>query len=228
MRAKTRKLQEANKPMRDNLHDYRKNYKKGALDEKSVDENPFQQFRTWFYNVRDSGGVDEVNAMTLTTIGVDGFPRGRVVLLKKYDENGFYFYTNYTSDKGKAIAENNNVSLSFFWPNIERQVIIKGIAEKTSEEDASSYFASRPKGSQLGALLSDQSSVVESRAVLEMELKALEREYENKEVPKPEHWGGFVVKPLEFEFWQGRPNRLHDRIRYRLQDLDWIIERLAP
>lgn len=228
MRAKTRKLQEANKPMRDNLHDYRKNYKKGALDEKSVDENPFQQFRTWFYNVRDSGGVDEVNAMTLTTIGVDGFPRGRVVLLKKYDENGFYFYTNYTSDKGKAIAENNKVSLSFFWPNIERQVIIKGIAEKTSEEDASNYFASRPKGSQLGALLSDQSSVVESRAVLEKELRVLESEYVNKEVPKPINWGGYVVKPLEFEFWQGRPNRLHDRIRYRLQDLDWIIERLAP
>lgn len=214
--------------MRDNLHDYRKNYKKGALDETSVDENPFQQFRTWFYNVRDSGGVDEVNAMTLTTIGVDGFPRGRVVLLKKYDENGFYFYTNYTSDKGKAIEKNNKVSLSFFWPNIERQVIIKGIAEKTSEEDASNYFASRPKGSQLGALLSDQSSVVANRKVLEEELKDLEKKYEGKEVPKPKHWGGFVVKPLEFEFWQGRPNRLHDRIRYRLEGIDWVIERLAP
>ncbi|MBW2937928.1 pyridoxamine 5'-phosphate oxidase [Aureisphaera sp. CAU 1614] len=214
--------------MRDNLHDYRKNYKKGALDETSVNENPFQQFRTWFYNVRDSGGVDEVNAMTLTTIGVDGFPRGRVVLLKKYDENGFYFYTNYTSDKGKAIEQNNKVSLSFFWPNIERQVIIKGIAEKTSEEDASNYFASRPKGSQLGALLSDQSSVVANRKVLEEELKDLEKKYEGKEVPKPKHWGGFIVKPLEFEFWQGRPNRLHDRIRYRLEGIDWVIERLAP
>ncbi|MEZ4857759.1 MAG: pyridoxamine 5'-phosphate oxidase [Flavobacteriaceae bacterium] len=214
--------------MRDNLHDYRKNYKKGVLDEKWVDKNPFQQFRTWFYNVKDSGGVDEVNAMTLTTIGIDGFPRGRVVLLKKYDENGFYFYTNYTSEKGKAIEKNNKVSLSFFWPNIERQVIIKGFAEKTSEEDARNYFASRPKGSQLGALLSDQSSLVESRAVLERELKELEEEYENKEVPKPEHWGGYVVHPLEFEFWQGRPNRLHDRIRYRLLGIDWIIERLAP
>lgn len=214
--------------MRDNLHDYRKNYKKGVLDETSVDENPFQQFRTWFYNVRDSGGVDEVNAMTLTTIGIDGFPRGRVVLLKKYDEHGFYFYTNYTSDKGKAIEKNNKVSLSFFWPNKERQVIIKGFAEKTSEEDASNYFASRPKGSQLGALLSDQSSVVANRKVLEEELQNLEKKYEGKEVPKPKHWGGFIVKPLEFEFWQGRPNRLHDRIRYRLEGLDWVIERLAP
>ncbi|MEZ4817863.1 MAG: pyridoxamine 5'-phosphate oxidase [Flavobacteriaceae bacterium] len=214
--------------MRDNLHDYRKNYKKGALDETSVNENPFQQFRTWFYNVVDSGGVDEVNAMTLTTIGLDGFPRGRVVLLKKYDENGFYFYTNYSSDKGKAITENNKVSLSFFWPNIERQVIIKGIAEKSSTQDAINYFASRPKGSQLGALVSNQSSVVKSRAVLEEELKHLEEKYANIEVPKPEDWGGYLVKPLEFEFWQGRPNRLHDRIRYTLNGIDWVIERLAP
>ena len=139
-----------------------------------------------------------------------------------------YFYTNYTSDKGKAIEKNNKVSLSFFWPNVERQVIIKGIAEKTSEEDARNYFASRPKGSQLGALLSDQSSVVANRKVLEEELKDLEKKYEGIEVPKPKHWGGFVVKPLEFEFWQGRPNRLHDRIRYRLEGIDWVIERLAP
>ena len=214
--------------MRDNLHDYRKNYKKGALDESTVDNNPFQQFRSWFYNVVDSGGVDEVNAMTLTTIGLDGFPKGRVVLLKKYDENGFYFYTNYTSDKGKSIAQNNKVSLSFFWPNIERQVLIKGIAEKTSTEDAANYFASRPKGSQLGAVVSNQSSVVKNRSVLEKELKLLEEKYAHTEVPKPEEWGGFLVKPIEFEFWQGRPNRLHDRIRYRQEGMDWIIERLAP
>lgn len=214
--------------MRDNLHDYRKNYKMGELDESSVDENPFQQFRTWFYNVKDSGGVDEVNAMTLTTIGIDGFPRGRVVLLKKYDEHGFYFYTNYNSDKGKAIANNNKVSLSFFWPNIERQVIIKGVASKSGNEDASNYFATRPKGSQLGAILSNQSSVIANRRVLEDELASLEKEYEEKEVPKPDNWGGYIVKPIEFEFWQGRPNRLHDRIRYRLEGLDWVIERLAP
>jgi len=214
--------------MKDNLHHYRKNYEKGELDVGSVDPNPLQQFRTWFYEVQDSGGVDEVNAMTLTTIGTDGFPRGRVVLLKKYDENGFYFYTNYTSEKGASIATCNKVCLSFFWPNMERQIIIKGVAEKTSEEDSLNYFASRPKGSQLGAWVSDQSSVVPDRASLETALIKLEQEYENKEVPKPDHWGGYLVRPESIEFWQGRPNRLHDRIRYRLEEYDWIIERLAP
>jgi pyridoxamine 5'-phosphate oxidase len=214
--------------MRDNLHDYRKNYKHGILDEESIDPNPLQQFRTWFYNVQNAGGVDEVNAMTLTTLGVDGYPKGRVVLLKKYDENGFYFYTNYNSEKGKSISVHNKVCLSFFWPNIERQVIIKGTAEPTSEADSSNYFASRPKGSQLGALVSHQSTVIPNREVLENELRALEEAYEGKEIPKPSDWGGYLVKPIEFEFWQGRPNRLHDRFRYRMEGIDWIIERLAP
>lgn len=214
--------------MRDNLHDYRRNYEKGVLDISTVDTNPMQQFQTWFYNVKDAGGVDEVNAMTLNTLGLDGFPKGRVVLLKKYNEHGFYFYTNYTSEKAQAILANPRVSLSFFWPNMERQIIIKGNAEKTPEIDSANYFASRPKGSQLGALVSNQSSVVASRENLEAELKALEETYDGKEVPKPDHWGGFVVQPIEFEFWQGRPNRLHDRIRYRLEGLDWVIERLAP
>jgi len=214
--------------MSENLHDYRKIYDKGALTKKSVHENPLQQFRTWFYEVKDSNGVDEVNAMTLSTVGVDGFPKGRIVLLKKYDEYGFYFYTNYESEKGKAILENNHVSLSFFWPNMERQIIIKGIAEKTSSSDSENYFASRPKGSQLGALVSNQSTIVSSRDELEERLEALEKEYINKPVLKPAYWGGFLVRPIEFEFWQGRPNRLHDRIRYTLQNYDWIIDRLAP
>lgn len=166
--------------------------------------------------------------MTVNTIGTDGFPKGRVVLLKKYDEYGFYFYTNYESEKGKAIANNNKVSLSFFWPNMERQIIIKGTAEKTSEADSINYFHSRPKGSQLGAVVSHQSEVVESREVLEKNLAELEKKYETKEVPKPDNWGGILVKPISIEFWQGRPNRLHDRIRYRLKDNDWVIERLAP
>lgn len=214
--------------MRDNLHDYRKNYSKGQLDEATVNPNPMQQFQKWFYEVQTTGGVDEVNAMTLTTLDSDGFPKGRVVLLKKYDEKGFYFYTNYLSGKGRAIAHHPKVSLSFFWPNIERQVIIKGIAERSSKIDSENYFASRPKGSQLGAMVSAQSTVVANRQVLEDQLAALEVEYEEKEVPKPKHWGGYIVSPLEFEFWQGRPNRLHDRLRYRLEGLDWIIERLAP
>lgn len=214
--------------MAEKLHDYRKSYEKGELSENSVDENPMQQFRKWFYEVQNSGGVDEVNAMTVNTIGTDGFPKGRVVLLKKYDEYGFYFYTNYESEKGKAIANNNKVSLSFFWPNMERQIIIKGTAEKTSEADSINYFHSRPKGSQLGAVVSHQSEVVESREVLEKNLAELEKKYETEEVPKPDNWGGILVKPISIEFWQGRPNRLHDRIRYRLKDNDWVIERLAP
>ncbi len=214
--------------MRDNLHDHRKNYDKAKLTKDTVDPNPLQQFRSWFYEVQDAAIVDEANAMTLTTMGLDGFPKGRVVLLKKYDEHGFYFYTNYGSEKGIAIRENNKVSLSFFWPGMERQILIKGMAEKTSVEDSDNYFASRPTGSQLGALVSRQSEVVANRQVLEDELNELEEQFESKDVPKPTNWGGYIVKPMEFEFWQGRPNRLHDRIRYRLEGLDWIIERLAP
>lgn len=214
--------------MVDNLHSYRKSYEKGILSKETVDENPMQQFRKWFYEVKDSNGVDEVNAMTINTIGTDGFPKGRVVLLKKYDEYGFYFYTNYNSEKGESIANNNKVSLSFFWPNMERQIIIQGFAEKTSEADSINYFHSRPKGSQIGAIVSHQSQVVDSREVLEKNLAELENKFENIEVPKPENWGGFLVKPISIEFWQGRPNRLHDRIRYKLKNDDWIIERLAP
>lgn len=214
--------------MPDELFSYRKSYEKGILSEETVDPNPMQQFRTWFYEVRESGGVDEVNAMTVSTFGLDGYPKGRVVLLKKYDENGFYFYTNYLSEKGKSIAHNNKVSLSFFWPNMERQVIIKGRAEKTSEDDSTNYFHSRPKGSQLGALVSRQSTVLESREALEKSLIALEEKYKNAEVPKPTDWGGYLIRPIEIEFWQGRPNRLHDRIRYTLKEEDWLITRLAP
>ena len=214
--------------MDEKLHDYRKSYEKGVLTQTSVDQNPMQQFRNWFFEVKDSEGADEVNAMTISTIGTDGFPKGRVVLLKKYDAYGFYFYTNYNSEKGRAIAKNNKVSLSFFWPTMERQIIIKGLVEKTSEADATNYFHSRPKGSQLGAAVSNQSDVVASREILEENLSKLEMEYENKEVPKPENWGGYIVKPVSFEFWQGRANRLHDRIRYTLKNDDWIIERLAP
>lgn len=214
--------------MAEDLSTYRKSYEKGSLSKETVDPNPMQQFRTWFYEVQDSGGVDEVNAMTISSISEDGFPKGRVVLLKKYDEHGFYFYTNYNSEKGKAIAKNNKVSLSFFWPNMERQVIIKGVAEKTSEADSLNYFHSRPKGSQIGAVASPQSSVVESRQELDDYLAKLEVEYENKEIPKPDHWGGYVVRPISIEFWQGRANRMHDRILYTIEDFDWKVERLAP
>lgn len=211
------------------LSDYRKVYQKGHLLESEVDENPMMQFQKWFYEAEESQVIDEVNAMSVSSIGLDGFPKTRVVLLKKYDENGFIFYTNYHSEKGKAILANPQVCLSFFWPKAERQIIIKGIAEKVDEAVSENYFHSRPKGSQLGAVVSNQSEVIENYDVLSSRLAELEQQYANDEtIPYPKHWGGFLVRPVSIEFWQGRPNRLHDRIRYTLQDLDWKIERLAP
>lgn len=210
------------------LGNYRKSYEKSELLESTVDENPMMQFQKWFYEVEEFGGVDEVNAMTVSSIGLDGFPKARVVLLKKYNEDGFIFYTNYESEKGKAILANPHICLSFFWPSIERQVIIKGIAKKVVVQVSDNYFHSRPVGSQLGAMVSPQSQVIESRLFLENNLKNLEQEFEGKVIPRPEHWGGFLVEPISMEFWQGRANRLHDRIRYTLNDLDWKIERLAP
>lgn len=210
------------------LSNYRKSYEKDELLETNIPEDPINLFHKWFHEAEDNDSQTEVNAMTISTIGLDGFPKNRVVLLKKYDENGFVFFTNYDSDKGKAILNNPNVCLSFFWHSQERQVIIKGIAEKTSSAVSDNYFASRPKGSQLGAIASDQSRVISSRIVLEQRLKDLEKQYENKEIPRPENWGGFIVKPLQIEFWQGRSNRLHDRILYTLEkDFSWKIERLS-
>ncbi len=211
------------------LSNYRKSYEKSELLESMINENPMMQFRKWFYETEEFGGVDEVNAMTVSTIGLDGFPKARVVLLKKYDEYGFTFVTNYDSEKGKALLLNPQVCLSFFWPSIEPQVIIKGIAEKQTEAYSEGYFHSRPKGSQLGTVVSPQSSIIPNREFLDEQLKNLELEYENTEVPKPENWGGVLVKPVSIEFWQGRANRLHDRIRYTLlENDDWKIERLAP
>ncbi|MER3318530.1 MAG: pyridoxamine 5'-phosphate oxidase [Allomuricauda sp.] len=215
--------------MQKDLSNYRKSYEKSELTEENVKENPLEQFQKWFHEVEASDGVDEPNAMTVSTIGLDGFPKSRVVLMKKFTFEGFIFYTNYQSEKGKAIAANPAVCLSFFWPNMERQVIVKGTAEKIAENLSDGYFESRPTGSQLGAIVSDQSEVVPSREYLEKELNKLEKKYEGKEIQRPDYWGGYLVRPMSIEFWQGRPNRLHDRIRYTLQeDFDWKIERLAP
>jgi pyridoxamine 5'-phosphate oxidase len=211
------------------LSDYRKTYDKSELLETSIPEDPINLFNRWFHEVEDFGGNEEVNAMTVSTIGLDGFPKSRVVLLKKFNEEGFVFYTNYNSEKGKAITANPHVCLSFFWHSMERQVIIKGIAQKTTEVVSDNYFASRPDGSKLGAIVSNQSEVVPSRDYLEDNLKQLEANFEGMVIPRPEHWGGFLVTPLEVEFWQGRPNRLHDRIRYQSQsDFSWKIDRLSP
>ena len=215
--------------MEKDLGSYRKSYEKSALTEDAISDNPMELFQKWFYEVEASNTVDETNTMAIATIGLDGYPKTRVVLLKRYTFEGFIFYTNYESEKGKSIAINPHVCLSFFWHSMERQIIIKGTAEKIPENLSDGYFESRPDGSKLGAIISDQSEVIASRVVLEDKLKALEKEYEGKEIPRPNYWGGYLVRPVSIEFWQGRPNRLHDRIRYSLQeDFDWKIERLAP
>jgi len=216
-------------PMQQDLSNSRKSYEKSALLEATVFENPLQQFQKWYYEVEASNGTDEPNAMTIATVGLDGFPKNRIVLLKKYSEEGFIFYTNYKSEKGLAIAANPAVCLSFFWPHLERQVIVKGNAEKIAANLSDGYFGSRPRGSQLGALASEQSNTIASRELLEARLKDLETAYGDKAIERPDHWGGYLVRPVSIEFWQGRPNRLHDRIRYTLQkNLDWKIERLQP
>lgn len=212
------------------LGNYRKSYEKSELLETSITEDPINLFNRWFHEVEDFGGVDEVNAMTVSTVGLDGFPKNRIVLLKKFNEEGFVFFTNYDSEKGRAILENPKVCLSFFWPSMERQVIVKGIAKRTSVAVSDNYFSSRPLGSQLGAIASNQSEVIPDRRYLEDKLKSLEKEFESKnEAPRPKNWGGFIVEPQEVEFWQGRANRLHDRIRYKLSENSfWKIDRLSP
>ncbi|GEN72439.1 pyridoxamine 5'-phosphate oxidase [Chryseobacterium lathyri] len=212
----------------ENLHDKRKVYEKSQLIESEIKQNPIEQFRDWFLEASNSPAVSEANAMAVSTLEEDGCPRTRMVLLKEYTYEGFIFYTNYTSRKGKAIENNHKACLSFFWPNLERQIIIKADLERIAENLSDGYFHSRPKGSQLGAVVSPQSQAIPNREFLEEKLKELEKEYETGEVPRPANWGGYIAKPYEIEFWQGRPNRLHDRIVYRLEDLDWKISRLAP
>lgn len=215
--------------MKQDLSYKRKTYEKQSMNFDSLRDNPMEQFRDWFLQAEESDGVDEANAMSIATVDENGFPRTRVVLLKRYTDEGFIFYTNYNSQKGKALENNPNICLSFFWPFLERQIIIKGIAEKTSDNNSDGYFETRPRSSQLGAWISAQSSVIEEHQDLAAEELELEKKYEGKEIPRPVHWGGYLVRPLEIEFWQGRPSRLHDRVRYVLQeDYDWKKERLAP
>ncbi len=211
------------------LSDFRVSYEKYNLSEESIVDDPLILFKEWFEQICDSKQIKEPNAMTLSTVDSNNTPNNRVVLLKKFSNEGFIFYTNYMSNKGKSMSNNSNVCLSFFWPSHERQVIIKGNAYKTSEDLSDQYFNSRPKGSKLGALVSkNQSSVIESKKVLIQRFNQLSNEFKSKSIERPKNWGGYIIKPIEYEFWQGGPDRLHDRIRYRNNVKNWIIERLSP
>jgi pyridoxamine 5'-phosphate oxidase len=213
----------------EDLSYHRMNYDKDSLLESNTPENPMELFRDWFIEADTADNVPEANAMNIATIGLDGFPKNRMVLLKKYTWEGFIFYTNYNSEKGKAIEKNPNVCLSFFWHALERQIIIKGTTEKIADNLSDGYFETRPDGSKLGAWASHQSDVVSSREELDSALKTYEEKFRESEIPRPPYWGGYMVRPISIEFWQGRPNRMHDRIRYTLQpDYDWKKERLAP
>ncbi len=215
--------------MKPKLADLRKSYEKGTLDSDQVGDNPMQLFQAWFYEAKEAETTDEANAMSLTTLGLDGFPRARVVLLKDFSEEGFVFFTNYNSQKAKSLFKYPKVGLSFYWPGLERQIIIKGNAEKLAAQASDHYFQSRPRGSQLGAHVSPQSETIPNRSFLEDLQLSFEEKYKNKSIPRPEHWGGILVRPFELEFWQGRPNRLHDRICCTLENgIDWKVKRLAP
>lgn len=213
----------------ENLHDRRKVYEKAELLESQIEQSPFEMFKIWLKAAEEDTSVVEANAMDVSTVDEDGCPRTRIVLLKEYSDKGFVFFTNYNSYKGTAIAHNPKACLHFFWSTLERQVTIKAEMVKTSAEDSDTYFHSRPRGSQIGAVVSPQSSVIPDRSFLEEKLTETEKLFENKEVERPEHWGGYIAKPYEIEFWQGRPNRLHDRIVYtKVEDGSWTTERLAP
>ena len=214
--------------MRD-LSNYRKNYSRDKLSEKYIPKQPFDLFNIWFKESNQDSDNHEINTMILNTIGKDGFPKGRVVLLKYFSNKGFTFFTNYKSEKGVSIRDNNKVSLTFFWERQERQVIIKGIAEKTEESINDEYFQSRPFGSKVAVHVSEnQSSILSNRELIEEKFNYLSLQLQNKEIERPNYWGGYIVKPVEYEFWQGRENRLHDRIRYSLDNSKWDISRLSP
>ena len=211
------------------ISNLRKSYSKNSLIDKELPKDPFFLFDNWFKEVSSKNSKSEINAMTLSTIGLSGYPNGRIVLLKYYSPEGFVFFTNYNSNKAVSINENNKVSISFFWEDFERQVIIKGVATKTTDDFSTKYFNSRPKGSKLGALVSEnQSSIIKSKDYIIKKFNQLSKEYLNKEIIRPNNWGGYIIKPIEYEFWQGGENRLHDRIRFTLIKDIWKNDRLSP
>ena len=210
------------------IADIRKNYSKKKLSEIKANPDPMKQFAKWWKQAIKSN-LEEANAMTLATASPDGLPSARIVLLKDFSEKGFTFFTNYNSFKGQQLSENPKACLVFFWKELERQVRITGLVEKISDEASNEYFHSRPMDSQLGAIASPQSQVIESREWLDEKFKQLKNKKEDSNIQRPSNWGGYIVKPVIIEFWQGRPNRLHDRLQYTVQEnAEWKIERLAP
>lgn len=211
-----------------NIKDLRQNYETRTLEEDNVNKDPFKQFQLWMDEALAADFV-EPNAMNVATVNKDGDISSRMVLLKGFDEKGFVFFTNYQSNKANDLASINKAALNVWWDKLHRQVRINGLVEKVSREETVKYFHSRPRGSQIGAVASQQSRVIKNHVMLEEEYKKIESQFEGQEIPCPEHWGGYRVIPEQFEFWQGRPNRLHDRLRYAKTDSDeWKIERLSP
>ena len=210
------------------IADIRRDYQLQSLLESDIEKNPIDQFSKWWNQAIESQ-IDEVNAMTLATVDANHKPSARIVLLKDFDENGFVFFTNYNSKKGLDMLINKNVALVFFWKELERQVRIEGTVEKVSEDVSDAYFNSRPEMSRIGAWASPQSTVIHSREILETNFQTYQTEFEKKEIIRPPHWGGYIVKPALIEFWQGRSSRLHDRMVYEKDgDKEWKINRLAP
>jgi pyridoxamine 5'-phosphate oxidase len=209
------------------IADIRKDYKLRSLSEIDVAANPIDQFTTW-WNEAIASNIDEVNAMTLASVDANGQPHARIVLLKGMSENGFEFFTNYESSKGKEMAANEKVALVFFWKELERQIRIEGTVSKLSEAESDTYFSSRPEESRIGAWSSPQSNIIKNREVLDEKVIQTKAVFVGKEIQRPPFWGGYIVKPIYIEFWQGRSNRLHDRIAYFLEENIWSIKRLAP
>ena len=214
-------------PTKTNLQNLRQDYRAASLSEDDVLTDPILQFEKWFADAVDAK-LYEPNVMTIATADSDGKPSARIVLLKGFDENGFVFFTNYDSKKGKDLVENPQAALVFFWAELERQVRIEGVVSKIDEAVSEAYFHSRPIGSQIGAMASAQSTVLSDRSLLEQRVVELSAQYEGKEIPKPTNWGGYLVEAKQIEFWQGRSSRLHDRIVYNFVDGSWVISRLAP